>query len=179
MMVGPVEAESSADLNFESANHFRALSYFLPELPVAANQVVGRTVVLQGWLGLALEFRDNSLREHLAQFYSPLVERVDLPDCALREHGVLVERDQLAENRWRKLLGQDGIRRAIALEHAMWHEPVRSAFRFYLVGCFAKGQRLTLCKDVCEKHVVMLAKWIKRFAEGDEVAGYQSRPLVD
>src|ERR1019366_2882332 len=149
MMVGPVEAESSADLNFESANHFRALSYFLPELPVAANQVVGRTVVLQGWLGLALEFRDNSLREHLA------------------------------ENRGRKLRGEDGIRRAIALEHAMGQEPVRSAFRFYLVGCFAKGQRLTLCKDVCEKHVVMLAKWIKRFAEGDEVAGYQSRPLVD
>ena len=38
-------------------------------------------------------------RELLAQLDAPLVERVDVPDRALHEHLVLVERDDLAERR--------------------------------------------------------------------------------
>ena len=38
-----------------------------------------------------------ALGEHLPQLDAPLVERVDVPDGALREDAVLVERDELAE----------------------------------------------------------------------------------
>ena len=45
----------------------------------------------------ALEFGDNLLRQHLAQFDTPLVDGVDVPDDALGEDSVLVERHELAE----------------------------------------------------------------------------------
>ena len=57
-------------------------------------------------LCLALEFGDDALGQHLAQFDAPLVERVDVPDDALREDAVLVKRDQLAERRRREPVGR-------------------------------------------------------------------------
>ena len=45
----------------------------------------------------ALQLGDDPLRQHLAQLDAPLVERVDVPDRALREDAVLVQRDQLAQ----------------------------------------------------------------------------------
>ena len=72
----------------------RELSCLLLELSIPANQVVRRAVVLQGGLGCAFEFRNDALRENLAEFHAPLVKRVDLPDRALREDAVLVERNQ-------------------------------------------------------------------------------------
>ena len=52
-------------------------------------------------LGLrqALELGDDALRQNLAQLHAPLVEGIDLPDRALGEDAVLVERDELAERR--------------------------------------------------------------------------------
>ena len=49
-------------------------------------------------LGLrrALELGDDALGEHLAQLDPPLIERVDVPDGALGEYAVLVERDELS-----------------------------------------------------------------------------------
>ena len=44
----------------------------------------------------AFEFRDNLLRQHLAQLDAPLIKRIDLPDGSLREDAVLVKGDQLA-----------------------------------------------------------------------------------
>ena len=41
-------------------------------------------------LCLALELRDNALRQHLAQFHAPLIERIDVPDDALGEHVVFL-----------------------------------------------------------------------------------------
>ena len=38
----------------------------------------------------ALEFWDNSLSQHLAQFHAPLIERIDVPDDALGEHVVFL-----------------------------------------------------------------------------------------
>ena len=45
----------------------------------------------------ALQLGDDPLGQHLAQLHAPLVERIDVPDRALGEDAVLVERDQLAE----------------------------------------------------------------------------------
>ena len=60
-------------------------------------------------LGLALEFRDNTLGQDFAEFYPPLIERVDLPDGSLRENDVLVKCYKLAENFRRQPLGKDCI----------------------------------------------------------------------
>jgi hypothetical protein len=43
----------------------------------------------------ALEFGDNALGQHFAKFHTPLIERINLPDSALCENDVLVERYQL------------------------------------------------------------------------------------
>ena len=114
-----------------------------------------------------------------AELDAPLVERIDVPDRALREDGVLVERDQLAERFGREPLGEDRVRRTIALEDAMRHEPVGRAFGFDLLGRLAEGERLGLREDVRHQHVVMAAERVERFDEGDEVAGDQPRALVD
>ena len=55
----------------------------------------------------AVQFGNDALRQHLAQLDAPLVEGVDLPDRALREHAVLVQRDQRAEHCRRQLFGED------------------------------------------------------------------------
>jgi len=66
-------------------------------LPIAANQGIGRTVMLEVRFRRGLELRNDVFRQHLAQLHAPLIERIDAPDRALREHAVLIERDQLAE----------------------------------------------------------------------------------
>src|SRR5262245_66490657 len=59
------------------------------ERPVAPDQGVRRRVVAEAGLRLALELRDDALRQRLAELHAPLVERVDAPDGALREDLVL------------------------------------------------------------------------------------------
>ena len=130
-------------------------------------------------LRLALELRDDALGQHLAQLDAPLVERVDVPDGALGEHAVLVEGDELAERRRREPLGEDGVRRAVALEDAVRHQPVGRALGLDFLGRLAEGQRLGLGEDVGQQDVVVPAERIERLAEGDEVAGDQPGALMD
>src|SRR4029453_15310385 len=49
----------------------------------------------------------------------PLVEGVNIPDGTLGEDGVLVERHELAERCRCELLGEEGVRRAVALEQGV------------------------------------------------------------
>src|SRR5438876_9588813 len=57
--------------------------------------------------------RRKLLGEPLAELNAPLIERIDAPDDALREHAVLVERDELTQGRGIELLEQhDGARTA-------------------------------------------------------------------
>src|SRR5438874_10326841 len=44
-----------------------------------------------------LHRRRKLLGQPLAEFNAPLIERIDAPDDALREHTVLVERDELPQ----------------------------------------------------------------------------------
>src|SRR4051812_24616285 len=85
--------------------------------PVASDQAVGGTVVLELWLLSGLELRDDPLRELLAQLDAPLVEGVDVPDRALGEDGVLVERHQRAEGVRGEAVGEDHVRGPVPLHH--------------------------------------------------------------
>ena len=135
--------------------------------------------MLQGWLSRAFKFRNNALRQHFAEFHAPLVKRIDLPDYALREHRVLIERNQFAEHRRRELVGEDGIRRAVAFEHAMRYQPIRRTFGPHLLRRLAECQRLTLREHIGHEHVMMPAKRVQRLTEADEVARDQPRSLMD
>ena len=66
------------------------------ELPVAADQGVCRTIVCETGFAGTLKLRDDAVGQHFPKFDAPLVERVDMPDRALHEDFMLVERDQLA-----------------------------------------------------------------------------------
>ena len=48
----------------------------------------------QVWFSGAAQFGGDAFGQHLAQLHAPLVERVDVPDHALGEHAVLVQRHQ-------------------------------------------------------------------------------------
>src|SRR6185312_861273 len=110
------------------------------------------------WFARALEFGNDPLRQGLAELDAPLVKGIDLPEGALCEDAVLVKRDQLAKRGRRQAFKEKRIRRTIAFENAMGHEPVRRAFRFHVRGCFTEGKRLGLSKDVGEQHIVMPAE---------------------
>ena len=111
---------------------------------------------------LALEFRDDALGQHLAKLDAPLVEGVDLPDGALGEDRMLVKSDELAESFRRQLVGQDGVRRAVAFEDAVRDEPVRRALGFDLLRRFSERQRFGLGENVGQEHVMMAAERIER-----------------
>ena len=98
---------------------------------------------------------------------------------ALHEDAVLVERDQLAERGRRQLVEQQRVRRPVAFEHPVRHEPVRRAFGFDFAGRLAERQRFALREHVGDQDVVMRAQRVERLDEGDEVARNQPRALMD
>src|SRR5579862_1049041 len=116
------------------------------QLLVSSDQRIRRAVVLAR--RRTLKLRDDVLGQHLAQFHTPLIEGVDLPDRALRKDAVLVQSYQLAQNFRRQLLDQNRVRRPVTLEDAMRNQPVRRPLRLHLLRRLAKSQRLTLSKDV-------------------------------
>src|SRR6476620_4023867 len=98
--------------------------------------------MLKSGFRLALEFGDDALGQGLAQLNAPLVERINVPDDALRENGVLVERDELAEHFRREPFGKNHVRWAIALEHSMRRQPIRRALSLDLLAGLPERQRL-------------------------------------
>jgi len=135
--------------------------------------------MLEGGLGSAFEFGDDALGEDLAEFDAPLVERVDAPDGALGEDGVLIESDEFAESFGREPFQKNGVRRTITFKDAMGHEPIGGAFGLDLFRGFAESERFALRADVGDEHVVVTAEGVEGFGEGDEVAGDEARALMD
>src|SRR5579883_2494345 len=146
---------------------------------VSLDQRIGRGIVLQFRLRCAFEFWHDSLRENLAQFHAPLIERADIPDHALREDDVLVQGNERTERKRRKLFEQEYVRRTIARERLVRYEPVRNLIRLHLLSGLPERQSFCLREDVGHQQVVMPADWVERFAERDEIARDQFRPLVD
>src|SRR5262249_35926406 len=61
----------------------------------------------------------------------------------------------------------------------MRHEPVGCPFGLDLIGGLAERQRLRLGEHVGQQHVVMPAQGIEGSSKRDEIAGYESRSLMD
>src|SRR6185436_9907650 len=77
----------------------------------------------------------------LTQLYAPPVERIDLPDGALRKRAVLVQRDQRSQDFRREPLGEKSAAGPVALEHAVRHEPLRRSLRPHVFRRLAEGER--------------------------------------
>src|SRR5512139_144937 len=127
----------------------------------------------------ALELRDDSLGQLLAQLDTPLVERVDAPNRALGKDDVLVKGDEFPKGFGGEPPGENQVGRAVALEDPVGDEPIRCALGLDLLGCLAEGQRLGLGEDVCNENVVVTAERVKRLVERYEVAGNEPRSLMD
>src|SRR5579875_999875 len=144
---------------------------------VTLDEVVGAGVVLE--FGCAFDLSGDLLGQLLAKLHAPLIEAVDVPDDALREDGVLIERDEFTEHVGGEFAGEDGVGGAVAFEHAMRNEPVGGALGFDLLGGLAKGEGFGLSEDVGHEDVVMLAERVEGLEEADEVAGDEAGALVD
>src|SRR5260370_26902301 len=73
----------------------RKLELSLFELPIPLNKRIGRTIMRQLRFLSTLKLRNDAVRQHFARLDAPLVERIDVPDRALDEDFVFVERDEL------------------------------------------------------------------------------------
>ena len=102
-----------------------------------------------------------------------------LPDRALGEDAVFVECDQGPEHLGREPFGQEDVRRPVALEGAVRHQPVGRSLGLDRFGRLAEGQGLGLGEHVGHQQVVMVAQRIEATGKPDQVAGDQPRPLVD
>ena len=131
-----------------------------------------------GW-SLAFQFRNDALGEHFAQLDAPLVERINIPNHALRENAVLVKRDERAEHLRRQALRQDRVRRTVALKNAVRHKPVRRALGFDFIGRLAKSQRLGLGKDIRQEDIMMASQRRERVGKRQKVARDKPRALMD
>src|SRR5690606_5252443 len=76
-------------------------------------------------------------------------------------------------------LGEKDIRRTVAFEDPMRHQPVRGAFRLHLFRGLAEGQRLGLRKDIGHKHVMVTSKRRERLGKSNEVTRDEAGALVD
>ena len=94
----------------------------LLELAVAANEVVGGRVVLQGRIPRGFDLGNDVLCQHFAQFHTPLIEGVDMPDCSLGKYRVLIEGYEFTQRFWSKFLRQQDVGWTIALEYTMRHQ---------------------------------------------------------
>src|SRR5260370_27431542 len=92
---------------------------------------------------------------------------------------VLMGCNGLAERLGRKFLGEDRVRRAIALEDPVGYEPVWRALGLYLLGRFTESECFGLGKDVRQEHIVVPAERIECFHKRDEITRDQSSPLVN
>ncbi len=126
-----------------------------------------------------LEFGDDAGSKHFSEFNTPLVKRVDIPDGALDEDFMLVERDQSAQNFWREFLGQDGICRMVAFESAMWNLKRRNTISRDFFGGLSECQRFGLGEEVGHQEIVVGSDRVQGLAESDEVAGNQFGTLVN
>ncbi len=126
----------------------------------------------------ALQFRNDPLRQNLAEFHAPLVEGIDLPDGALREHAVFVQRHQLAESCRRQASSKNVFDGRLPSNNRCGtsQSGVPSALTSP-PSCRTPAPRSGRTRS--RQHVVMPAQGIEGLCESDEVAGYQPGALVD
>src|SRR5574340_1572790 len=156
----------------------------IPELyagvPVAHASVVvdqrGGRGVMAADRNARVQFGQDAARELLPELHPPLVVGVEVPDHALHEDLVLVERDQHAERMRRELLQQDRVARVVAVEHLV--RCCLPGLSLRLLQRAAAHQRLGLREEIGDENVMMFLQLGMRLDRDDEVGRNQPRALV-
>lgn len=150
------------------------------------DELVGRRVVLEFHVGLC-KFREDLLGELLAEFNTPLVVAVDVPDNALREDLVFVHGDEGAEAFRAHVVHHDGVCRLVAFEHLVRGEECDFLFALACGAEFFLGlgeglavhEGFGLGEEVREELLVMVAELVVAVGRGDEVARNHLGALVN
>ena len=146
---------------------------------MAADQVIRGTVVGQRRLLLRLQLRDDALGQHLAEFNPPLVEGIHVPDDALRVDDMLVERHQAAERPGCEPVSQNRVRRPIALERLVRHQPFIGSFPPDLIRRFAEGKGFSLRKHIGQQEIMVPPELIQGLMKCDEIRRDEPRALMN
>ncbi len=91
------------------------------------NQAVRRRVMALHLIGI-LQLRQDLTRQLFAQLDTPLIEREDIPDDALNEDLMPIQRDELTQGERGDLFDQEGIRRPVAAEPFIGKKSSRQPF---------------------------------------------------
>src|SRR5215469_9517708 len=143
------------------------------------NQLVCGAVVSELRFILAVELRNDPFGQYFAELHAPLVEGVNFPNGSLRKNIVFIESNQFPEHVGRQFVSQNHIRRPIAVENAMRHQPIRGFLGFHLVGGLSESQRFCLRDDVGKQHIVMRTDGIQGFSKANKIARNQASSLMD
>ena len=92
---------------------------------------------------------------------------------------MLVEGDERTQRERRQLLGEEHVRRAVALEDPVRDDGIRGSLGAHLVLGLPERERLRLREDVRHEDVVVVAERVQRLREPDQVDRDELRPLVD
>lgn len=148
-------------------------------LSVPTDELIGRAIM--GWLGFlgGLEFGEYAVCQSLAQFHSPLIEAIDLPNDPLDKDFVFIQGDQAAEGVGIEPVGQQRIRGPIPLKDPMRYQMIFGSIGPDFLGGFSKGQSLGLGQEIGYQSIVMPCKWIVGLGKSDKIARYQFGPLME
>jgi len=123
-----------------------------------------------------MQFGQDAAGELLAEFHTPLVVGIQVPDHALHKNLVFIERNQHAQRVRRELLQQDGIAGMVAVEYLVLHELAGLRLRF--LARAATHQRFGLRQKIGEKEVVVFLQIVMRLDRDDEIGRNQPGALV-
>ncbi len=128
----------------------------------------------------SLEFFLDLLSQHLAQFDTPLVEAVDVPDDTLCEDHVLVISNQRTESAWSDHFGQDVGRRSVAQKGLVSNQLIWGTLSFDFIRGLADHESFSLSEEVgCQHSLVQSAfDGIVRLSGQDEVGGDEFGALM-
>src|SRR5262249_8897097 len=151
----------------------------LAQLPVTADQRVGRAVMGELGIGGTLQLGNDAHRENLAELHAPLVERVDSPDRPLGENVVLVKRHQPSERRRRQTVEHQEVGGSITLEDPVGNKRRRSALGANLLGRLPESERLRLREHIGDQNIVMAAERVQGLSESEQVHWDETGALMD
>ena len=134
----------------------------------------------------SVQLRQDLVGQLLAQLHAPLIEAEDVPDDALHEDLVLVHGDQGTQGLGGQLFEQDGVGRAVAVEHLERHQVLDlvqgladgQELRFHLFLALAEGQGLGLGEVVGQQLGMVIADGVVADGRGQEIARDQLGALV-
>ena len=121
----------------------------------------------------------NALRKDLAELNAPLVEAEDVPNDALREDLVLVERNKRTQSLRGQFITQKRVRRLVALKGLERDKVLGHTLTTAIIRRLAEGQGLRLGEEICHQLVVQVSNRIVRLAAPDEVARNKVRTLMN